>query len=43
MQILRRMDHGILHAYVRLGPLASHLTMTSPGIGGLAAIMFLPR
>jgi len=44
MQLMaRRLDQGILLAYVRLSPLANHFNLTSPGLVGLAVIAVLPR
>lgn len=37
------MDHGVLRAYVGLCPFATHFNLTSPGIVGLVALVFLPR
>jgi hypothetical protein len=41
--IAKRLDQGILLAYVRLSPLANHINLTSPGLVGLAVIAILPR
>ena len=43
LRFLRKLDHSILVAYVRLCPIASNFNYSTPGIPVLLLIALLPR